>query len=318
METAQWKVIELFDNPVNGNCVHLVEEPSEKLQGIEELVRKIWDDELKLKQADFASQDIDTDIRPYHLDTSAKPFNALYLGNKAQMWPGPSISLKKVVKSSSGVNLFVSPLSFPYIKALRNKTIEFIYHEAGINKPSPSLAICTFAKTLDNQLTLTVRSSRTSVYPKRLYGQGGNPETADIEVYLHQQREMEDEILVNPFDYGINDFNFLGIAVDNDQILGKPDLIGWVPVRLDSDEIQKRVSNRSIYKRPHDAAAVIFAPAKEGELFDYLTLRSHPFQFCPPAHAGLVLYGRFNYGEEWSNNLLKKLEPISSEINFLR
>ena len=45
----------------------------------------------------------------------------------------------------------------------------------------------------------------------------------------------------------------------------------------------------------------------EGELFDYLANKTHPIPYCPSAQGGLVLYGHHNFGNEWSDKLLEKL-----------
>ena len=305
MKTQTWKSLHIFDNPEPVSKIKLKDSPSEMPKGIEEIIRKNWDTQLKRKQ--FANKRTNTEIRPYHLDNSKQPLNASYEKNNPKMWPGPIISFKKIQMNDSGIELLVGQTSFPFIEGLKDKEISKLYDKQGIKKEYP-LSICTYALTQDDQLTLTVRGNKTNMYPGRLHGEGGNPPFTNTKIAQHQAEEMEDEILVQPSEYNSNELKFLGIILEMDEFPNTPDLVGWVPVNLEAEEIRERVSKRSLDKRPNDAIGVVFAPSKEGELFDYLVRKTHPIQYSPPAHGGLVLYGHHNFGNDWSKNLLEKLK----------
>ncbi len=307
MRTQTWESLSVFDYPEYADNVRLRDSPLEMPVGIDEVIRQNWDKQLAQKQEQLLRTGINTKIRAYHLDTSKKSLNALYEEDKPVMWPGPVVSLKDTQTSDSGIDLIVGQTYFPFIAGLKDEEVSGLYERQGIVKPRPALAICTYALTQDGQLTLTVRGIRTSIYPGRLYGQGGNPLFTDTDVSKHQSDELRNEILVQPDEYDLNGLGFSGIIVDREQFPDKPDLVGWVPVNLEAGHIRERVYKRSPDKRPNDAIGVVFAPSTEGELFDYLLQRTHPVQFCPPAHGGLILYGHHNFGSDWSNELLKRL-----------
>ncbi|MBU0460289.1 MAG: hypothetical protein KKH52_03090 [Nanoarchaeota archaeon] len=308
MRTQTWESLHVFKNPESPDRIKFRDSPLEMPVGVDEVIRQNWDTQLKQKQEQLSKTKIDTEIKVYHLDTSENPLNALYEGDKPKMWPGPVVSLKDVQTSDSGIELLVGQTYFPFIAGSKDEKISKLYNEQEIVKPRPALAICTYALTQDGQLTLTVRGSRTNMYPGRLYGQGGNPLFTNINISEHQADEMRDEILVQPNEYDSNELRFSGIVVDREQLADKPDLVGWVPVNIEAGCIKERVYKRNPDKRPNDAIGVVFAPSTEGELFDYILQKTHPVQYCPPAHGGLVLYGHHNFGSEWSKDLLKKLE----------
>ncbi|MEK6822754.1 MAG: hypothetical protein AABY13_02905, partial [Nanoarchaeota archaeon] len=236
---------------------------------------------------------------------------ALHEGDKPKMWPGPAVTLRDVQPRNAGIDLLVSQTSFPAIDALKDKTFSELYETQGITKPRPALAICTYAITTDGMLALTVRGARTNMYPGRLYGQGGNPRSTNTNVVEHQKAENKDEILVQDNEYPVNGgrgFWFGGIVEDNEQLPRKTDLVGWCYLNIDSKTLKGRSYERPMEKRPNDAVGIVFAPAKEGPLLDYLTKTTHPVQFCPPAHAGLVVYGLHKFGNEWAQNVIKKIE----------
>lgn len=308
MKTGYWETLEIFEEPIFAKKIKLKESPLSTPNGVEEIIRKNWDKQLKEKQAQVAKVGIQAEINKYHLDKSNNPLNALYEKEKPIMWPGPAISLRGIRKIDNDTELIVGQTSFPYISALKDKEVSSLYETLGIVKPRPALAICTYALTQDGQLTLTVRGSRTNMYPGRLYGQGGNPLFTNTILAEHQADEMKDEILIQPNEYDSNELRFSGIVIDREQLPDKPDLVGWVPVNLEAGNIRERVYKRSSDKRPNDAISVVFVPSTEGELFDHLVERSHPVQYCPSAHGGLVLYGYHNFGEKWTENLLDKLK----------
>lgn len=313
MKTSTWETLKIFDNPINGRAIKLVDSPLEMPGGVEEIIRKNWDKQLREKQGSLSSSNITTEILPYHQDNSENPLNALYEDDKPKMWPGPVVSLKEISIHDSGIDLHVGQTYFPFIAALKDEEVSKLYTDKGITKPRPALAICTYALTTDNHITLTVRSIKTNMYPGRAYGQGGNPLFTNTDIVYHQMEEMKEEILVCPKEYNLDSFMFAGIVVDREDLPDKPDLIGWIPVSLESEEILERVSQREMSQRPNDAIGVSFIPSSEGELFDtlshVLSERINKDLLCPPALGGLFLYGKFNFGDEWVRRLLKKIDP---------
>jgi len=221
------------------------------------------------------------------------------------MWPGPVVSLKEVRQTGSGrIELLVGQTTFPFIAALSKENVSKLYTEQGIAKPRPAIAICTYALTNDGKLALTVRGQRTNMYPGRLYGQGGNPLTTNTSIVQHQIDESKDEL--NLPDFSVNrlsgKFRFTGVVIDNEALPGKPDLVGWVPVDLSSDDIRERVYQRALSERPNDAVGVVFAPSDADGLFDYLVNGTHTSQYCPPSTRWLSALWknqfRFNLGRK--------------------
>lgn len=304
METRTWETLELFDGPVRSSGIHLVGSPLEVPGGVEDVVRKKWDSQLRTKQEELARLGMHTEIMPY----GSTGLNALFENNTQKMWPGPAVTLMETTHDMSDVKLFVGQTSFPFIAVLKDPVISALYESQGIKKPRPALAICTFVKTGDGYLTMTVRGPKASMYPGRLYAPGGNPEYPHTNIIKHQQDEIADEIRIWPGEYDPDKMVFAGLVADNEQLPGKPDLVGWVPVDIESGDIQARAYGRPLSKRPNDVIGVAFAPAQEGHLFDYLTKETHPLQYCPPAHGGLVLYGRHSFGKEWADEVIKRLE----------
>jgi hypothetical protein len=311
MEIKTWSILEIFDQPINGENVYLKEVSLPKPEGLDERLKTNWDLQLKAKQDELAEKaGTTTEIRPYHLDRSEKPFSALYQGEKPVQWPGPVVSLVEIERTvNHKVILGVGQMFYPQISALRDEGIVSVYKEQGIAIPRPALGINTPVLTADNLLTLTVRGIRTNQYPGRLYAPGGQPLTPDTDVIEHQLDEIEEEILIRPDEYNHN-FIFGGVVIDDELLPRKPDLVGWVKVGLDSGDIQERVYGRKAEDRPNDVTAVVFASASEGDLHDYLTKLTHPLQYCPPAIGGLWVYGRVNYGPDWGNSVLKALHYI--------
>jgi hypothetical protein len=307
METKNWKSLHVFGKVVNGNDVTFVDSPLDSPDGVDETVRANWDSQLRRKKDDLTNKGTYAEIRPYVESGTSSPLNALYKGSKPVMWPGTVISLKKVRESGSGIGLAVGQTSFPFISAISDPEISDLYTKQGIPIPRPALAICTYAITTDGKIVLTQRGPKTNMYPGRMYGQGGNPETTSISVIDHQKDEMQDEILVGSDDYDSGNFEFGGIVEDNEGLPRKPDLIGWIPINLSSEDVEKRIYSRAEEDRPNDAVGVVFAPSDKNGLFKYLTEETNPVDFCPPAHAGLVVYGAHKFGRDWADKVIKKM-----------
>lgn len=300
-----WGILHTFQEPVNGQNIQFKEVKISHPSGVENLIRTNWDTQLAAKQAQLAEQGISgLTVQPYQEDKSLTPLNALYEGGVAKMWPGPAITLVDIKENYPLVEFVVAQTYFPFIVALNDPEIRHLYISQGIEIPRPSLAICTFAETNDGKLTLTVRGQRTNMYPGRFYGQGGNPLFPTVDPVEHQITEMSDEILVTPKSYNPRDLEFGGIAEDKEMLPGKPDLVGWVKVNLGSEDIERNVRNREKY--PNDAVAVAFAPASDEALLEYMA-SVNPHDYCPPAYAGLILYGRMHFGQLWQQDLLKQL-----------
>ena len=302
METKYWKAFELFDEPVNGRHIHLVKTYIGVPGEIELLINKHWNQQLIKKQAELKKSYIETEIREIEGD-----IKVLYEDGKSIMWPGPCVSLNNIKLVSKYVNLSVMQTSFPYIEASKDPEITKKFKEMGIPVPTPPLSICTYAITQDSHLVLTVRGLKTTVYPGRHYGAGGNIKTVDSNIVSHQKSELADEILVNPDEYNPDEFYFGDIVIDMESFPKKPDLVGWVSVNLDSIDIIERVYKRNPADRPNDASNVLFISSKDGELFDYLA-KTDPRQFCPTAHAGLITYGKHHFGGKWAEQLLKTIK----------
>lgn len=299
-----WEILHLFQAPINGQNIHFKTVEIPHPSGLEKIVRENWDRQLRDKQTQMKKRGIEQLMLPYHEDKSPTPLNALYEAGEAKMWPGPAITLVNIKENHHRVELEVAQTSFPFIAALDDPQIKELYVSQGIKIPRRPLAICTFAQTKDEKLTLTVRGERTNMYPGRFYGQGGNPLFTIDNPVENQKNEMSEEILVTPPSYDPRQMKFGGVVLDQELLPGKPDLIGWIKVHFDSEEIQKRVKAR--IKHPNDAVAVAFAPASDEALLKYM-VSADPHDYCPPAYAGLILYGRMHFGKLWQKDLLKQL-----------
>jgi hypothetical protein len=306
MNTKLWRTLEIFESPLTTEEIELKELQSILPEGVEAIIRSNWNRQLEEKQEQLSKLAIKSLIKPYKLDGIDIVLDALYQNDKPVMWPGPVITLVSVDKDSSKVRLLISQTTFPFIKGLQDPKVISLYNQQKIALPNPPLAICTFSHTLDNLLVLTLRGEKTNMYPGRLYGQGGNPLYVSTKISDHQIDEMNEEILIEPTEVDIDTFRFSGIVVDTDELPGKPDLVGWVSVNVNSDEIRKRIKARELDRRPNDAVDVVFVPASPEGLEKFL-ISSDIRSFCPPAHGGLVLYGYHNFGEIWAKEVLNKI-----------
>ena len=307
MKKQLWRILEFFDPPIKGTDITFKEVKLNTPEGVDEIIRKDWEKQLLAKQEDLAKLGRATNIKPYHLDSSDKPLQALYEGEKAVMWPGQVITLVGVNKKNNKVSLDVGETSFPFINGLKNPEITKLYEKAGIQKPIPAMAISTLAITSDNYIVMTLRGPATNMYPGRIYGQGGNPTSTKTKVVEHQIEEMEDEILVTKKDYNPRDFMFGGICIDEELLPGKPDLIGWIPIKLDSKTLEQRVKSRDIKSRPSDAVDIVFIPNNDKDLFKVLTDKEACKKFNPPGYASLFVYGRAIFGKPWAEKVMKTI-----------
>jgi hypothetical protein len=308
MKKQFWSMLELFDPPMKGTDISFREVRLDTPEGVDELIRKDWDKQLLAKQGELAKLGRATNIKPYHLDSSDKPLSALYEGEKAVMWPGQVITLVGVNRKGNKVILDVGQTSFPFINGLKNPEIAKLYERRGIPKQRPALAISTLAITSDNYIAMTLRGPATNMYPGRIYGQGGNPASPKTKVIEHQIEEIEDEILATKKDYNPQDFRFGGICIDEELLPGKPDLVGWVQIKLDSKNLEQRVKARDIKRRPNDAVDIVFIPNNEQDLFKALTDKEAYKKFNPPGYASLFIYGRAIFGKPWAERVIKTIE----------
>jgi len=303
-----WQTLRVFDRPVSPACI-CVEESGiyREPKGLKELVKQSWDMQLAAKKADLATKEPGSifEIRPYG-DGS---LNALYLGDKPKMWPGGAVTLVTWYGALGCAPLIleVGETCFPMIDGLKDPAIRALYDAQGISIPRPPLAVVTTAQTADNKLIMTVRGSRTNMYPDRVYGQGGNP-MGLFDVEEHQGSETQDEIMVPREKCLLDEMGFLGLIEDNEGLPNKPDLVGYLPVDMESGRIAELVRKRHAEGRsPNDAVDVEVVDRTDGGLIDYL-VKQPPEHFCPPSQAMLVLYGNHTFGPDWTMSLKKKAD----------
>lgn len=310
MEIRTWEVPHIFETPLKGEDIQMGGVELKKPQGLDERIRSSWTEQLLKKQVELSSTGISAEIRPYHLDNSENPLGALYEGAEPKMWPGPVVTLREIERDltvgRSRLILKVGQMFYPFISALRDPEVRRLYEEEGIDIPTPALGICTPVLTADDKLVLTVRGIRTSIYPGRMHSPGGQPLLTDTNVVDHQKEEIKEEILVQP-DELVEGFYFSGIVLDQEILPGKPDLTGWVRTALDAQDIRERMFKTDPNKRPTDVQGLVFAPASEEGLLEYMTDYTHPVNFCPPTVGSLWLFGRNQYGPDWANDVIKRL-----------
>ncbi len=310
MAERTWRILDEFPQPIRGEDIRLVTHRQKLIvpPGVEEAIRTTWNRELQTKQAELAQIGDVTSIGEHSEKISGNTLDALYADERRIMWSGPQVTLKEIAKEFCSINprvrLFVSPTHYAFTTGLSDPEVIALYVKYGVERPRPPLAICTFAITPDNEGILTVRGPRANKYPGRKYGQGGDPRTSDVNIVDHQIREMKDEILVGPEEYNPREFQFGGIVEDREMLPGKTDLISWVRINLGFDEVDDRVRNRA--RHPNDAVAIASFPATDEGLMRYVSTLD-PQGYNPPTIAGLVLYGKMNFGEYWYQDLLKQL-----------
>lgn len=310
MEIRTWEILHIFEALLKGKDIQMSGVDLPKPIGLDDRIRKSWAEQLLKKQTELSRTGITVDIRPYHLDSSKDPLGALYEGDTPKMWPGPVVTLREVERDithgSNRVILRVGQMFYPYIVALQDPEIIKLYEVEGIDIPTPALGICTPVLTADNQLALTVRGSRTSIYPGRMHSPGGQPLLVNTDVIQHQRDEIKEEILVDPKEL-VGEFYFSGMVLDQEIFKNKPDLTGWVRTELDAGNIREKLFKTDPAKRPPDVQGVVFAPATESGLLAYMTEYTNPVNFCPPTVGSLWLFGRSQYGQDWANDVIKKL-----------
>jgi len=297
MKSKTWEIYSLFEKPLGGDKIKLVDTPLEMPAGVDEIIKRKWDGQLAKKKGEL---DFPVEIKDYDGN-----LNALWRGdaNKWVMWPGPVITFKDVKET----DIYVSQMSYPYITSLKDPDISKLFEEQNIEKPRPSLGICTFPVTTDNMLLLTVRGIKTNVYPGRYYTIGGNPQCTNTDVVEHQIEEMEEEIFITPSEYNTSDYRFAGVVIDNEGLPGKPDLVGWIEMPLSSEEMKERLYSVPKDERANDVVDIAFVPATEDGLAQELSVMD-PHDFCPPAHAALFVYGIMNFGKSWADSLPENIE----------
>lgn len=300
-----------FPHPIKGDNVRFVETvlPPQPI-GVEAAIQASWTRELLAKQRELEQLGDKMIIGPNNEPISGNDLDALYEEGSGRriMWSGPNVTLRGVrlelTTRNPTVWLEVARTHYAYTTGLNNQEVTRLYDEQGIEKPRPPLAICTFAVTPQNEIVLTVRGDRTNKYPRRWYGQGGDPRTPDTDVISHQVAEMRQEILLEPTEYKPVEIEFYALAEDREDLPRKVDLIGSVRIDISFAEIDERVKKRE--NKPNDAVAVVYIPADAEGLLEHLATVD-PKQYCAPAFAGLIVYGGVRHGDNWKRDLRREL-----------
>lgn len=287
-----------FERPLRADVISFLTQPLSIPPDVMKQLVQHWHQQLKDKQASLQLSGIRSEIKPFNNSTN-ELLDALYVNEKPVLWPGTAITLRDVKMEDDVVTLIVSDIAYPFIAALNNIAFRKNLGMESVHQLRPPLAICTFAITTDQMLVLTVRGNSTNVYPGRLYGQGGNPATTNVDIVHHQIEEMKDELLLEPELIFIDTFKFLGIIEDCEMFPGKPDLIGMVYIKLSSTELKKRFEMRSSEERPPDVVDIRLVPFNINGLNQLLFHETKPVDYCPPAHGGLMLIGMMEFGGDW-------------------
>lgn len=289
-----------FKRPLSTAAILFSREPLSFSSSVWHQLVLHWEQQLKDKQSLLRVSGTMSEIKPF-TNSVNDSLNALYVSGKPVLWPGTAITLRDVKMVDDGVTMTVSDIAYPFISALNNVAFRKSLGIESVHQLRPPLAICTFALTTDSYLVLTVRGNTTNVYPGRLYGQGGNPVTTAVDIVQHQLEEMQDELLLEPEDIVTGTFQFFGIVEDAESFPGKPDLIGTVQIKLSSKELAERFETRTPENRPSDVAAIRLVPFTADGLQQLLFNETQPVDYCPPAHGGLLMLGRMEFGELITN-----------------
>lgn len=291
------RILSLFKKPLTANAIsfhHLPLTFSQKV--LSELIDH-WNLQLQKKKNTLRSKNISSEIKFYSL-FNRNEINALYVNDKAVMYPGDTITLRDFIVNENEVQLVVSEILYPFITALSDKNFIAKIPASENKNLRPSLAVCTFAITADNFLVLTIRGEHTNVYPGRFYGQGGNPTNWNVDLLQHQLDEMKEELMLNKEEVQIESLRFCGLVEDLETFKGKPDLIGYVNIFLTSKELKIRFDARPKNERPADVADIFFIPFTKKSITNFLEHETKPSQFCPPAYGGLKMIESIFWGDE--------------------
>jgi hypothetical protein len=234
-----------------------------------ESVKESWKGKLLAMQEKLSLEGITTKIQPYG------DLSALYEEERPLMWPGENVTL-----------------------------VSYKWKDTAFDSDKrPSFGISTIVLTSDNQLVLTLRGTRTSMYPNRLCGIGGVPESCREGIYTHQKKELKEEADLEHTEYRTLFFD----ALVEDQEAHKRGVVltGHTTTYLATKEILERVKRRT--HQPPDVHSLIALSALEGELFEALASRA-PSEFVPTTLGGLICYGEHQFGKEWANKLMKKMQ----------
>jgi hypothetical protein len=283
--SQSYSTLDVFDPPLSTKDISFIPTPLIFSPADSKRLREYWDIELKVKQTLLLEKRIDSVIKTY--EGVPEKMNALYVNGQPVMWPGNAITLRNWSYAGNKLSMDVSELSYPFIGALSNPDFRDALSDQSFIALRPPLAICTFAITTDNFLVLTVRGMNTNVYPGRYYGQGGNPTSCVFDLTIHQVEEMTDELNIDAGDISQESFRFSGIAEDSESFPGKPDLIGWVRLRIDAETLQSKFSSRPMIERPPDAAGLRLVRLTRNSLANFLQNEVKQVDFCPPALCGL-------------------------------
>ncbi len=290
------KIPIIFNSPFSGNEIELIDVPLSIPQGLNQRVREEWYNELERKSKIIQGK---IEIKPFQ--TALGESKALYLNGNPILYPGPILSLSDI-EVLDKARFYVSNINYSYLKASQNPDISALYKYNGKNIITPFWA-ATLPLTLDCKIALTLRGENAGAYPNALWAIGGQLESAEHSLEDFLAEEISDELLVSPSDYDSKSFQFGGV-IENPESIG---VVSWIPIDLTSQEIKTKVNARSLQNRPVDAVDVVFAPANPSGLFDYMTRRTPYSFFCNSGFEGLYLFGMHNFGQDWANGLLTKL-----------
>lgn len=284
-----------LNQPLRADAVLLNSEPLLLPRSIARQLSDHWHKQLKLKQEALRLSGVRSIIKPF-AHTVHDMSEALFVDDKAVMWPGSAITLRAAQVEDDKLRMQVSEVSYPLIGALGDPEFRKAIHDAGLTLIRPPLAYCTFAITSDHFMVLTKRGVTTNVYPGRYYGQGGNPASMDVSVAEHQLDEMKDEILADRDEVDEASFRFYGLVEDLEEYPGKPDLIGSVRLRITASRLQFRMQSRPASSRPPDAADIRMIPFNKDAMQDFVLHTTSAKDYCPPAFGGLQLLMQHEFG----------------------
>ncbi|MGB3074562.1 MAG: hypothetical protein WBB36_04545 [Chitinophagales bacterium] len=284
-----------FNKPLPVENISIVQQPLSFPATVITKLSDHWTQQLKDKQSALRNARIESVIGLEPENIANELLHTLFINGKPVMWPGNAVTLRDVKMEYEKVLMTVSEIPYPFIAALNNAAFK---KNTGLHSLQlrPPLAICTFVITSDNQLVLTVRGEKTYVYPGRFYGVGGNPANIQFNIVQHQLEEIADELLVQPEEVDATTFRFYGLVEDLELFPGKPDLAGIARIKLSSEELAERFETRPSSQRPPDVAALKMVPFNNSSLQNFLEHDNKLADFCPPAHGGLLLLKKMEFG----------------------
>lgn len=198
--------------------------------------------------------------------------------------------------------------AYSEIEALKSKEYRQLFEKEGLPIPHGPLAPALYIKTADGYIAATKRGKGTNKYPGGIYGMGGDIDDPDLTIGEHTiKREAIEELKR----FGGLSQQPMALGIVFDKVLRKHD----IPIITGCDCAYKMIKKGEKYLA--DIDSIIQIPMREKELADYILKNfvnnlDHSDRIwidkpIPACSAGLFLLGKYVYGNDWAQEVIKQL-----------